>query len=164
MRYSVRPLSNVCPFGMLLLAIFLGGCTTPPSVTPLLRITENALLQEAENIREDARHGTEQMRRSLDVLEEGFNRDLEQIEVLTPRWVREATAVYVLARETVVKHQNAMTQAHNNRAENLRAAAAATRRAIALIERRDRLLDGVVGEDLRRLISQTGLSTQEVGR
>jgi len=146
---------------LLLLVLWLVGCSTPPSVAPLLRVTERALLQESQRIRDDIRRDTEQTRGTLQALEDGFNQDLEQVQALTPQWVREATAVYVAARETIVRYQNRVAQDRHRRADNLQAAASATRRAINMLEQQDRLLDGVIDVDLRRLIGKTEMSLKE---
>ena len=149
----------------ILLGVFITtGCSTPPSVAPLLRVAERALIEESERLEADARRDAEQMRGDLATLEDGFNRDLEQAEALTPQWVREATSVYVSARETVVRYQNAQIRDLNNRADNLKLAASATGRAISLVERQDRLFDGVLNEELQRLISVTDWNPQEPGR
>ena len=134
------------------------------ALAPLLRVAERALIEESERLEADARRDAEQMRGDLATLEDGFNRDLEQAEALTPQWVREATSVYVSARETVVRYQNAQIRDLNNRADNLKLAASATGRAISLVERQDRLFDGVLNEELQRLISVTDWNPQEPGR
>ena len=145
-------------------ALALGGCATPPSVAPLLRVTERALLQESDRLRDDAERDAEYVRQTLGVLEDGYSRDLDQVESLTPDWVREATSVYVTAREIIIQHQNTLARERNHRAENLKTAALAERRAIVLIEQQDRLLTGAVGEDLRRLISGAGWNREESGQ
>jgi len=165
MRFRIkRPDMTGARWIFVLAVLMMTGCTTPPSVAPLLRITERALHEESLRIQDDTRRDSERMRGALESLEEGFNRDLEQKETLTPDWVREATTVYIAAREMVVSHQNALTQDRIIRADNLAAAASATRRAISLIEGQDRLFDGVMDEDLRRLLSVTDWNPREPGR
>lgn len=70
---------------------------------------------------------------------------------MTPAWVLEATTVYVAARDALIRHEQSLAQERGNRADNLRAAAAATHRAILLTEQQDGLLRGVAGEELSRL-------------
>jgi len=141
-----------------------GGCATPPSVAPLLRVTERALLDETARLEDDAQRDTIYTQQTLRTLEDAYNRDLDQAEALTPDWVRDATSVYVAARETIVIHQQALTRGRLDRADNLKAAAAATRQAIALIEQQDKLLGGSLDENLRRLITATDQAQQETSR
>ena len=162
MRSNVKLRSCARAHGVVVVAaLFVGGCATPPPVAPLLRVTERALQQESDRLGDDAERDGEYVRQTLQILESAYNRDLEQVESLTPDWVMEATKVYVTAREAIVRHQNQLTQERNRRADNLKSAALATRRAIALIQQQDRLLKGAVDEDLRRLISITGWTPKE---
>ena len=147
-----------------ILVLSAGGCATPPSVAPLLRVTERALLDETARLEDDAQRDTIYTQQTLRTLEDAYNRDLDQAEALTPDWVRDATSVYVAARETIVIHQQALTRGRLDRADNLKAAAAATRQAIALIEQQDKLLGGSLDENLRRLITATDQAQQETSR
>ena len=135
------------------------GCSTPPSVAPLLRVTERVLVEESGRLAEDAERDGAYTRQVLGSLEDAYRRDLEQAGELTPGWVLEATMVYVAAREAVVRHEQSLARERGNRADNLRAAAAATRRAILLIEQQDGLLRGVAGEELSQLLA--GLSNAD---
>jgi hypothetical protein len=162
MRLAVKLRRFVRVHGFVAVVIlFVGGCTTPPSVAPLLRVSERALMQESDRLRGDSERDEAYIRQTLQVLEEAYTRDLEQVESLTPKWVMEATKVYVAARETIVEHRSTLARERSRRSANLRSAALATRRAIALIEQQDRLLKGVVDEDLRRLIPIAGLTLEE---
>jgi hypothetical protein len=162
MRPTVKPHRRSGVFPALLLILFLNnGCTSPPSVAPLLRVAERALLDESGRLKDDVGRYTTYTRQSLRSLEDAYNQDLDQSESLTPDWVREATSVYIMAREAVVSHQHALAQEHHARAGNLRAAASATRRAIALIEQQDKLLHGPLNEDLRRLLTASGRTREE---
>ncbi len=165
MRLIVERHRSVCVPGAVLMALLLaGGCTSPPSVVPLLRVTERALLDESARLTSDAERDNAFAQQSLLTLEDAFSQDLEQVQTLTPDWIREATSVYVTARETIVRHQRAVAQERLDRADNLRSAASATRRAIALIEQQDTLLHGVVNEDLRRLLSAADYPREESSR
>ncbi len=140
----------------MMLAVLLTGCATPPSVAPLLRVTERALAEESGRLARDVQRDRAYTRQVLGSLEDAYRRDLEQVDGLTPQWVLEATAVYITAREAAVRNEQALALERDNRADNLRAAAAATRRAILLIEQHDGLLRGVAGEELSQL--WTGLA------
>ncbi len=137
---------------VLIAALFALGCTSPPSVTPLLRVTEQALLEESNKLSRYVERDHAYTRQSLGILEDAFHRDLMQTDTLTPQWIREATAVYVTARESVLKNEATLVREHETRAKNLSDAALATRRAIAMIEKQDGLLRGVMGDDLQRLL------------
>ena len=139
-------------FLALLAIIILCGCSTPSSVVPLLQITERALTEESARLEDDAKREQANTRSNLDALEDAYLRDLQQAEQLTPQWVSEATAVYVIARETLLTHQASLAEAQRGRAENLRTAASATKRAIVLIEQQEGLLNGVGGENLEQLL------------
>lgn len=152
MTSTNAPAKHIGALLVLLITTATISCTSPPSVTPLLRVTERALLEESDRLSRNVERDMAYTRQSLGVLEDAYLRDLMQIDVLTPQWVHEATAVYVRARESVLEHEASLVREHEARAENLRDAAAATRRAIALTEQQDNLLRGVMGEDLRRLL------------
>ena len=144
--------------------LFTGGCASPPSVAPLLRVTERALLDESARLMSDAERDTVYAQQALLTLEEAYHQDLEQTQTLTHDWVREATSVYATARETLVRHRQALAQERLARADNLRSAASATRRAITLIEQQDNLLHGVVDENLRRLLTTADYPRQDSTR
>lgn len=137
---------------VLLAVIWMAGCTSPPSVAPLLRVTERALAEESARLAEDAQRDRVYARQVLGSLEDAYRRDLEQVGELTPEWVLEATGVYVVARDAVVRNEQSLAQQRARRADNLRAAAAATRRAVLLIEQQDGLLRSVAGEELSQLL------------
>lgn len=130
------------------------GCTSPPSVTPLLRVTEQALLEEADKLSHYIKRNHAHTRQSLGILKDAYHRDLMQTDTLTPQWIREATAVYVTARESILINEASLVREHEARADNLHDAALATRRAIAMIEKQDDLLRGVMGDDLQRLLDE----------
>lgn len=128
------------------------GCSTPPSVAPLLRVTERALIEESDRLAQDAARDQANTRQVLGSLEDAYRRDLEQVEALTPDWVLEATTVYVAARDAVIRNEESLARERDIRVDNLRAAATATRRAIRLIEQQDGLLRGVTGDELNQLL------------
>lgn len=152
MKSTVTPPRYGCLLTLILLASLTGGCASPPSVVPLLRVTEHALINEAARLNNDAARDSAHIRQTLRSLQDAYDQDLSQTNELTAGWVREATGVYVAAREAVVRHELVLAQERQAREDNLRSAAAATRRAINLIEQQDKLLNSVAGEDLRRLL------------
>ena len=133
------------------LFLLLAGCTSPPSVAPLLRSAELALTEEARLLADDAARDAQQLAQTQATLAEAYAADLRECPQLTAPWVREATDVYVAAREELIRHDAALTQQRQTRADNLRLAAQAQQRAIELLEKQDQLITGVTGTDLWRL-------------
>lgn len=138
---------------MLALAGALGGCTSPPSVAPLLQASERALAMEAAHLVDDAEREAQWIAQSRRSLEQAYDADLAQVEELTPQWVREATRVYVLAREELTRHEAQLREQRRQRAENLHATADAIRRAGAMLQQQDRLWLGLVGVDAWSLLT-----------
>lgn len=136
--------------GGLALTVFT-GCTSPPSTAPLLRISEQAMRAEAENLIADIaqdRAGVDAARASI---ADGFAADLREQAAPTTEWIRQAAEAYAAAREELMRQELTLTQRRQTRADNLRAAAQAQQRAIELLERQDQLLTGITGADLWRL-------------
>ncbi len=137
------------------MAAVLGGCGSPPAVTPLLRVAERAVREEARRVEADGERDRLRLadaRRSLDV---AYDADLSTRDRLTPDWVRDATAVYVGAREALVRHEYALAAERDARRANLLLAADAARRATELLEQQDALITRAAGGiDLWRLLRQ----------
>lgn len=152
MRSADTPPKTLSLLATVVVTLIAGGCASPPSVTPLLRVTERALMRESARLNDDADRDAQYARQTLRSLNDAFDRDLEQENELTADWVRDATSVYVAAREALLRHELALARERQIRSDNLQTAASATRRAIGLIEQQDKLLNGVVGEDIRRLL------------
>jgi hypothetical protein len=164
MNRPIVPRRVNCLLSIAMCVFLSSGCTSPPSVAPLLRVSERALLREADQQAIDAERDAEQLRQTRRSLEQAYNRDLTQTPELTAQWVREATQVYVSAREALVRHENALSLERQTRVENLKAAASATRRAIGLLEQQDKLLAGAMGEDLRRILNSNPYTRSEPRR
>lgn len=129
------------------------GCSTPASVSPLLQVTERVLLGESDRIGRDIAIEKAHTDQTLSMLASAYRKDLDEAEALTPAWVDEATSAYVAAREAVIENETKRIAAHQTRAENLRSAMLAARRARQLLDRQDQLLQGIVGDDLTRLMN-----------
>jgi len=115
------------------------GCT-PPSVHGLLDVSRRVIAAESQHLSDDIardRAHFEQMRGSLDA---AFDADLQQADALTPQYVREATRVYVAAREALTRHELQLIDARRSRRRNLDAAMHLQQRARALLDRRDDLI------------------------
>ena len=137
-------------------ALAAAGCAAPPSVTPLLRITQSVLSEEAELLAADAERVSERHERQRAELAAAFARDLREREPLDEAWVGEAVRVYVAAREAVRERAAEAEEAYANRIDNLRAAGEAQERAIVLLEHHRRALpwpEGLDGWELRDRVS-----------
>lgn len=135
-----------------LLIVSIPGCGSPPSVVPVLQVVERTLIHEADALVsvEAARDRLylEQSRRQLD---EGYRRDLQDTDQLSPQWVESATTVYVAAREALLRQELELARQRQTRADNLRLAAQAQGRAVGLLQRQDNLLRQTLGLDLWRI-------------
>jgi len=113
------------------------GCTTPPSVEPLLALADRALRQEAAHLADDMERDRARLEQTRRALADAFDRDLEQADPLTGDWVREALRVYVIAREQLVRHEADLERNMATRADNLRAGSEALHRALGVLRYRD---------------------------
>lgn len=128
------------------------GCGSPPSVVPVMRIVEQAILDEAGQIETFDADRDQRMIDSLrSRLREGYLADLRTTDTLDPAWVEDATEIYLTARETLVRQELDLAQQRRARQDNLRDAAHAQARAIAILQQQDRLLQQTVGLDFWRL-------------
>jgi len=164
MKRNTVPLKIPCLLLIAIGTLLCVGCASPPSVTPLLRVSERALLQEAAQQTIDAQRDAEHLRQTRRSLEQAYNQDLAQTQELTVAWVQDATQAYVSAREALLRHEQVLSHERRAREENLQAAASAIRRAIGLIEQQDKLLTGAMGEDLRRILNSNLYTQSEPGR
>ena len=130
------------------------GCTSPPSVAPLLRVTQAALEAEASQLEADAHRDAQWIDQTRTALAQAYEADLAQTDELSVQWVRDATSVYVAAREALLQHEMNLKQQRMQRAANLRAANLATQRAQAMLEQQDALMSTFVGIDGWQLLEQ----------
>lgn len=135
------------------------GCASPPSVTLLLRSAETAIAQEQRLLEEDAQRQGAWVLQQRKLIEAGFMADLRSKPALEPQWVLEGTAVYVEAREQLLRHELELRQATEARRQNMRLAGRAIERGVSLLEQQDTLLADV--PDLRRWLAN---STKEQNR
>lgn len=155
------PRNPPCRFGLPRLAATLlllpgaagwAGCGSPPSVVPVLRVVERAMLDEAQRIETyDAQRDQLMLDDARLRLRDGYLADLNTTDTLDPSWVDSATEIYVAAREALVWQEIDLAQQRQTRQDNLRDAARAQARAIAILQQQDRLLQQTVGLDLWRL-------------
>ncbi|NBC10749.1 MAG: hypothetical protein GVY24_03320 [Planctomycetes bacterium] len=117
-------------------------------MTPLLRATAAALENEAAQLDTDRLRVAEHGRQTRAALDDAFAADLDTVEAMDRRWVLEAAQAYAAAREAVTLHEHDARAALDARETNLRRAAEAQRRAIALLEQQDRLIVETVGVDV----------------
>lgn len=136
----------------MILSALLMGCASPPAVTPLLRVVEEALRDEAARVEAEASVEAQRAEQTRRMLADVYRADLLQRDALDVAWIEEATAVYVAACEDVLRHELDQQAASQHRASNLRTAASAQRRAIQLLDRQDDLITGTLGIDLWQLL------------
>lgn len=146
------------------LAFWAMGCASPPSVMPLLAVTQAALEAEALRLEADALRDAQWATQTKQTLARAFEDDLAERDALTAEWVSDATDVYVAAREAVVRHELAVQAERAQRADNLRAAAQATQRAQAMLQQQDALVTGLVGTDMWTLMRSGASSLTEGAR
>lgn len=132
----------------------LSACTTPPSVSPLLRLAQRAMHAEADRILADTERDAERFERVRASLSAAFDADLRQRGELDAAWVRDAAEVYAAARAALARQEAALAHARDQRARNLATAAAATGRALRILERRDALVTGATGVDLWEMVDR----------
>jgi len=137
--------------GFIVGSFVVGACTAPPSVAPLLRVAERAMVEEAAHVEGDATRDAAQLRQMRAALTAGFDADLAANESPSAGWVKGAAEGYAAAREELARHEAALRVERETRADNLRAAAEAQQRAISLIERQDELITRTIGLDAWRM-------------
>ncbi len=134
--------------------VVLAGCGAPPSVVPLLTVTEQTLNAEAAHLETDGQREDQWIEQTRQALKQAYQQDLQARSKLSPDWITEATEAYVAAREELVRHQMQRQQQRAIRQENLRAAAEATQQAAALLQQQDELLTRLAGEHVWKLLKQ----------
>ena len=137
------------------LLCLVAGCTSPPSVVPLLEYTAAAIEAEAAQLVNGSAVERERVAHAERSLDAAFAADLRETDTLTIDWVSEATAVYVAAREALIRHELELQRQREARAEQLRSAALAQRRAIELLQQRDRLIVDATAIDAWRWLRPT---------
>jgi hypothetical protein len=132
---------------------------------PLMQVTLQTLAEESKHLESDAVRDADFLRQNQMALADAFDRDLEQREPpLDPQWVREATAVYVAAREALLQHEFNRRQARATRRDNLAAAGRAQARAMQLLAMQDRNVRSLLGTDGWKLLGTWGEVTQAGGQ
>ena len=133
-------------------AMWLAGCGTPPSVLPLLEVSEQTLRAEAERLEEDNQRDAQWLDQTRRALHQAYQQDLHEQGELTSTWVRDATQAYVVAREELVRHEMRLREQRARRRDNLHAAAEATHRAAAILMQQDQLITQLIDEDVWALL------------
>ena len=128
-----------------LAATMTAGCGSPPSVLPLLEVSERAIRAEAKRLESDGQREAQWIEQTRASLKRAYERDMAAQSELTAEWVDEATRAYVAAREELVRHQMRRARQRATRRDNLRAASEAVDRARAMLQQQDELLTRVVG-------------------
>jgi hypothetical protein len=127
------------------------GCGSPPSVVPLLTVAATATEREASLVQEDSLADEQAAEVAKQRLTSALQADLRQRPSADPAWVLSAAMGYAAAREAVAQSLAQQRAKRELRAQNLRDAAAAQRRAISLIQLQDELFNRATGVDLWQL-------------
>lgn len=152
---SIRLVLVIATLFMLLL-FMITGCESPPSVSPLLRASNQAMAREVAYLQTDKSRDTERMRQSRLAIDAAFDADLDlatQNNQLTAEWVRDAMVVYVPAREALVRHEATLHHERSQRIDNLNTAVQAQQRALQLLERQDDLIRDTTHISIWRLLN-----------
>lgn len=138
--------------GIGLLLLVLGGCASPPAVTPLLRVVDQAIEDAHDQLGVDRQRAASSIDRQRQALTDAFDADLADQTTLTTTWVRDHAMVYATAREVLTQHAAELKREFDTRQANLRDARRAQRAAIELIEQQDALFKAV--PDARRWLGE----------
>jgi len=117
-----------------------GGCTTPPSVAPLLRVVNQALQQEASYLQAEETREMQRLAQARAAIEAGFVADLNQQAQPDKPWILDAARAYTAACEELVRQDATLHKELAQRADNLQAATTAQQRALNILEQQDALL------------------------
>ena len=149
MRYNDRWIGSVIG---LVMVVGLTGCASPPSVSPLMQVVEQTLQQEQVMLQTDQQRATAWMDQQRATLAAAFDADMNEQQTLDKTWVHDQVAVYVAAREALLRHELELQRQHEQRRQNLADAMAAQQRAMQMIEQQDALLASV--PDVRRWLQR----------
>lgn len=141
-----RPLSAVG--ALVLTALMVGGCTSPPSAVPLMQVTRKALKQEKAHLKRMKKQRRALLSERQQALKAGFTADLKHRDELTKQWVKSGVKGYVAAREALLRQHVQAQQRYEQRLANLDAAMRAQGRAISLLQRQDRLITDTLGGEV----------------
>lgn len=131
-----------------LITATVGGCGSPPSVAPLMQVTDKALAQESKHLETMRKREKELLKERRQGLKTGFEADLKQRDDLTAKWVQSHATGYAAAREALLKQHLKRTRQYEQRLENLQAARRALERTTRMLQRQDELLTKTLGGDL----------------
>ncbi|MEM1027673.1 MAG: hypothetical protein AAGJ38_06290 [Planctomycetota bacterium] len=146
---EAQAFARFCRGVLCLLLLLLSACGSPPSVVPVLRVVEQAMLDEADRLKQfDTERDQQLLDYSRERLRQAYLADLQSRQTLDPAWIESATDVYVAAREALAWQEIDLARQRQTRQDNLRDAAEAQAQAIAILQQQDRLFQQTVGIDL----------------
>lgn len=154
MRCNDKRIGSAMGLTMMMAAAVGGltGCASPPAASPLMRVVTQALQQEQAMLQTDQQRTTAWMDQQRAMLKAAFDADMNERQTLDKAWVNDHAAVYVAAREALLRHELELERQNEQRRENLTDAMAAQQRAMRLIEQQDALMANV--PDARRWLQQ----------
>ncbi len=167
-RNRTRIVARLSAAVVTLTLVFNSGCGAPPSVVPLLTVSASAIEREARLVEDDALRDEQATDAARQRLTLALQADLAQRPDADQAWVLSAAKGYAAAREALVQSLAQQRRTRELRAQNLRDAAAAQRRAISLIQQQDELFNRATGFDLWQLdrltLGKSNITTQEESR
>ena len=150
----VKPLKSINNTALFLsVCLFNIGCGSPPSVMPLLEVTEQALRAESDHLTADAEHDAQAYQQRREALSSAYQRDLAEQSELSAEWVMSATQAYAIAREELLRHAMHRQSQRQQRRDNLDVAADAIQHATAILAQQDALINRAVGGRLWTLLA-----------
>jgi hypothetical protein len=152
----------LCTTPLTLTLSIIAGCGAPPSVVPLLSVSANAIEREARLVEEDAIGDEQAADAARQRLTHALQADLAHRPDADQAWILSAAKGYAAAREALAQSLAQQCRTREQRAQNLRDAAAAQRRAISLIQQQDEILHRGTGVDLwqlDRLMQSSSITT-----
>ena len=91
--------------GIPLVMLLIAGCASPPSVSPLLRISASAVEAERSHLAADLERQSQWYEQQRQMLHSGFAADLEAQIDINADWVQRGVNAYVTARELVLRDE-----------------------------------------------------------
>lgn len=152
---SIRIVLVIATLFMLVLFV-LTGCESPPSVSPLLRASSQAMANEIGYLKTDMTRDAEHMRQTRLAMDAAFDADLDAVSEnnqLTADWIKDAMVVYVPAREALVRHEATLQHERRSRIDNLETAVEAQLRALQLLEHQNDLIRDTTHISIWRLLN-----------
>ena len=130
-----------------LFILLLTGCTSAPSVLPMLDRVGVVLTEERAMLAEDGKLVAGRYEQTRDMLRDAYEKDLavKEGKQISADWVIDATRVYVAAREILLKQMADEMNSLETRMRNLDLAKEAQSKAVQMMRQQDELMLNMSG-------------------